>query len=135
MYFAAKCNKVGPMDRLMTRLVSRIPSDSRSAKPSLALGAVSPQALSSNMQTAATRIDAGRAIPTSALIVAVIIVVVCLGTLFGGFAGWVVGYFFEDAIMKTLQGFGVSPIFTMWELGATLGFIGGFFKPPQMNSP
>lgn len=62
-------------------------------------------------------------------IVLLVILVVILGTLFGGIAGWIVGLFFTDTIMTTLNRFGVDTIgMTMWQLGATLGFISGFFK-------
>ena len=62
-------------------------------------------------------------------IVFLIIFLVILGTLFGGIAGWIVGFFFTDTIMTTLNRFGVDTIgMTMWQLGATLGFISGFFK-------
>ena len=62
-------------------------------------------------------------------LVAVIILMVILGTLFGGIAGWIVGLFFTDTIMGTLNRIGVDTIgMTMWQLGATLGFISGFVK-------
>ena len=52
-----------------------------------------------------------------------------LGTFFGGFAGWIVGLFFTDIIMNTLNRFGVDTLgMSLWQLGATLGFISGFFK-------
>lgn len=58
-----------------------------------------------------------------------IIFMVILGTLFGGIAGWIIGLFFTDMIMTTLDAFGVRTFeLSMWQLGATLGFIGGFFK-------
>ena len=62
-------------------------------------------------------------------IVFFIIFLVILGTLFGGIAGWIVGLFFTDTIMTTLNRFGVDTMgMSMWQLGATLGFISGFFK-------
>ena len=58
-----------------------------------------------------------------------VILMVILGTLFGGIAGWIVGLFFTDIIMDTLNRFGVDTMgMTLWQLGATLGFISGFFK-------
>jgi hypothetical protein len=53
-----------------------------------------------------------------------------LAAVVGAFSGWVVGLFFSAAILHTLNtlGLGTQGI-EMWELGATLGFIGGFFKP------
>ena len=62
-------------------------------------------------------------------LVLLVIVMVILGTFFGGVAGWIVGLFFTDTIMGTLNRFGVDTMgMTMWQLGATLGFISGFFK-------
>ena len=62
-------------------------------------------------------------------LVLLIIVMVILGTFFGGVAGWIVGLFFTDTILITLNRFGVDTMgMTMWQLGATLGFISGFFK-------
>lgn len=62
-------------------------------------------------------------------VVLALFIVIILGTLMGGVAGWVVGLLFTDAIMGTLDAFGVETFeMTMWEFGATLGFISGFFK-------
>lgn len=66
-------------------------------------------------------------------LVAMVCVLVILGTLFGAFSGLIVGWLFEDTIMRTLRGFGVDTNFTMWQLGATLGFVGGFFKTTDIN--
>ena len=66
---------------------------------------------------------------TAFFLVAVIFIFIILGTLFGGIAGWIVGLFFTDTIMNTLSRIGVDTMgMTMWQLGATLGFISGFFK-------
>lgn len=64
----------------------------------------------------------------AAMAVAILVVVIITGALMGGVTGWIVGYFFEQDIMDTLRGFGVDTRFTMWQLGVTLGFIGGFFR-------
>jgi hypothetical protein len=49
-----------------------------------------------------------------------------LGAAFGAFSGWVVGLIFTDTMGKLVT---VIPGgFTPLELGAALGFIGGFFK-------
>ena len=62
-------------------------------------------------------------------VVLVIIVLAILGTFFGGVAEWIVGLFFTVTIMTTLARFGVDVYrMSMWQLGATLGFISGFFK-------
>lgn len=52
-----------------------------------------------------------------------------ISTLFGAFAGWIVGLVFEDAIMGFLARIWVKVEgLTMWQLGAALGFIGGYLK-------
>lgn len=64
-----------------------------------------------------------------------IFLMIILGTLLGGIAGWVVGFLFTDIIMNTLNRFGVDTMgMTMWQLGATLGFISGFFKSHQVKA-
>ena len=68
-------------------------------------------------------------------LVLLIVLMVILGTLFGGIAGWIVGLFFTDIIMDTLNRFGVDTMgMTMWQLGASLGFISGFFKASQVKA-
>lgn len=52
-----------------------------------------------------------------------------LGVLFGAFSGWVVSLFFNDSLMGVLTS--VVPAlkdYALWQIGATLGFVGGFFK-------
>lgn len=67
-------------------------------------------------------------------LVLLVMLLVILGTLFGGIAGWIVGLFFTDTIMSTLDAFGVETFeLSMWQLGATLGFISGFFKSSGMK--
>lgn len=53
---------------------------------------------------------------------------VLIGPLLGAFAGWVVGLFWGDEILKVLHAFGMKEGVSMWHLGAALGFIGGFFR-------
>lgn len=68
-------------------------------------------------------------------LVMLIIIMVILGTFFGGVAGWIVGLFFTDTIMQTLNRIGVDTMgMTMWQLGATLGFISGFFKATSVKA-
>lgn len=50
-----------------------------------------------------------------------------LGTLFGGIAGWAVGLFFGDTILGIAGQLGVKDI-TMFQFGAFLGFVGGFLR-------
>lgn len=67
-------------------------------------------------------------------LVLLVIVMVILGTFFGGVAGWIVGLFFTDTIMQTLNRIGIDTMgMTMWQLGATLGFVSGFFKSAKVN--
>jgi len=49
------------------------------------------------------------------------------GPLVGALSGLIVGIFFSAPILHTLSAFGVDGV-TMWQLGATLGFVGVFFK-------
>ncbi len=52
-----------------------------------------------------------------------------LGVLGGAFAGWCVSLFFDETIKLTLTRFGVDTAgVELWQIGATLGFVGGFFK-------
>ena len=63
--------------------------------------------------------------------VAVVFFLPVFSAFFGALAGVAVGLFFEDAIMWSLARFGVSTEgMTMWQLGACLGFVGGFFRTP-----
>jgi len=51
------------------------------------------------------------------------------GALMGALVGLIVGWFFSGAINNTLIGFGVNTgTFQMWEFGALLGFVAGFFR-------
>lgn len=48
-------------------------------------------------------------------------------TLFSALAGWVVGMFFGNTILGILAACGLKG-FVMWQIGATLGFVGSFFR-------
>lgn len=75
------------------------------------------------------------AVGAFALIVIIFLLFPLIGSLVGAFAGWVVGLFFEDTILSTLARFGVDTGgLAMWQLGCTLGFIGGFFKTSVSKS-
>ena len=57
-----------------------------------------------------------------------------MSTFFGALGGWIVGLFFTDTILGTLQVLGFTTTgLTMWKLGATLGFVGGFLRPIVNN--
>jgi hypothetical protein len=68
------------------------------------------------------------ATPTgSALLIAAILFVMPLfGIGFGAFAGWIAGLFYGHTLhlLAHRLGLDVEP----WQLGAMLGFVGGFFK-------
>lgn len=67
------------------------------------------------------------------LVLGGLFLMVILGTLMGAISGWIVGLFFSDTILGVWSKFGISG-FTMWELGAFLGFTGGFFRASQTNN-
>lgn len=52
---------------------------------------------------------------------------VLVSVLFGAVIGWFVGLFFGKTILAVLAGIGIKG-FSMWQIGATLGFLGGFFN-------
>ena len=66
------------------------------------------------------------------ILVGVLFLAVLLGTLVGALCGWVVGLFFGDTILGILASIGITG-FKMWQIGAFLGFVGGFFKPYSPN--
>ena len=67
-------------------------------------------------------------------LVLLVFVLVILGSLSGGIAGWIVGLFFADIIMDTLNRIGVDTMgMSMWQLGTTLGFVSGFFKTTKVQ--
>lgn len=72
-------------------------------------------------------------IGAAALLAAVIVLFPILGVLIGALSGWVVGWFFEETILGFLAALGVTG-FKMWQVGASLGFLGSFFKSVNYNS-
>jgi hypothetical protein len=52
---------------------------------------------------------------------------IILGALTGGVGGWVVGLAFGDTILGIAGQLGIKGV-TMFQLGAFLGFVGGFLK-------
>ncbi len=67
------------------------------------------------------------------LVVGGLFVFPLLGAFFGGVSGWIVGIFFGDAILGLFAALGVKGI-SMWQLGVTLGFVGGFFRSSSSSS-
>lgn len=66
---------------------------------------------------------------TAAMTAAMFVFFILFGTLMGTLGGWVVGWFFADTILTFFSYiFGTSAGLEMWELGASLGFIGGFLR-------
>lgn len=58
-----------------------------------------------------------------------------IGVFTGALAGYLVGLVFTDSVMHSLNAFGVDTNnLTMWQLGAMLGFIGGFFRIFQKST-
>lgn len=52
-----------------------------------------------------------------------------IGIVIGAFSGWLAGIFFEPTIRTTLDAFGVDTSgLALWQVGATLGFVGSFFR-------
>lgn len=59
--------------------------------------------------------------------VLVLVMAPLLGTLLGALTGWIVGWFFSETVLGFLAMLGIKGM-VMWEIGAALGFVGGFFK-------
>jgi hypothetical protein len=66
-------------------------------------------------------------------VIALLFVLPLLGALGGAFSGWVVGWFFSETILGFLAALDIKGL-AMWQIGMSLGFIGGFFKAVQTNS-
>ena len=72
---------------------------------------------------------------TAVAAVALVFFIILLTTLMGALVGWVVGLFFSETILGTLSRFGIDVMgLQMWQLGATLAFVGSFFKAHQHNT-
>lgn len=57
-----------------------------------------------------------------------LIVISCIASaFFGGVAGWIVGFVFEDTILGILAQMGITNV-TMFQVGAFLGFVTSFLK-------
>ena len=52
---------------------------------------------------------------------------ICLTTISGLIVGWVVGWFFTETILGIFAALGIKG-FAMWQVGAWLGFVSGFFR-------
>ena len=69
----------------------------------------------------------GEFLGATLLVVLTGLFIMVAGALFGAISGWVVGLILGQAILGALASAGWTGI-TMWQLGATMGFIGAFFK-------
>lgn len=56
-----------------------------------------------------------------------------LGTFFGAIGGWIVSLFFGETLTAF---FAVTPFagLQIWQIGAGMGFVGGFFKSIQTQT-
>ena len=64
-----------------------------------------------------------------------LVLLASVSTFFGAFAGWAVGLFFADTVLGFLSRLGVDVNgLAMWEIGASLGFIGGFLRTSVSTS-
>jgi hypothetical protein len=58
-----------------------------------------------------------------------IVVAPLIGVLGGAFSGWIVGFFWTDPILDFMRRIGVETEgLTVWQIGAAMGFLGGFLK-------
>ena len=62
----------------------------------------------------------------------VIFIGIILGTFIGALTGWIVGWFFGDTILSIFAYIGIKG-FSMWQIGAFLGFVSGFFRSVNFN--
>jgi hypothetical protein len=63
------------------------------------------------------------------IVLIILFVAPLLGVVLGGFAGFIVGLFFNHPILDIMTA--VIPAlngFSLTQIGATLGFVGGFFQ-------
>lgn len=73
--------------------------------------------------------DADSAVVAILVVIGAFFLLPLVGVLTGAFCGWIVGVFFPETILGTLACFGVKTEgLEVWQLGACLGFVGGFFK-------
>lgn len=59
---------------------------------------------------------------------ALLFVAPLIGVVIGAFAGWVAGLFFPGTIGAVATVLSNGLIVAPWQIGAALGFVGGFFK-------
>lgn len=57
-----------------------------------------------------------------------------VGVCIGAFVGWVVGSFFPGTVGLVGSAISGGAVMPAWQVGAVLGFVGGFFKTRVMTS-
>ena len=62
-----------------------------------------------------------------------VMLLVLIGTLAGALVGWTVGLLFSETILGIFAALGLKG-FAMWQIGAFLGFVGGFFRSSNIIS-
>lgn len=63
------------------------------------------------------------------IVLMLICIVPTLGALCGAFSGWTVSLFFNEPIMAFFGSIGVTTTnLALWQVGAAMGFLGGFLK-------
>lgn len=68
-------------------------------------------------------------VATVAVAVVLLLVAGPLGALIGAVSAYMVGLVWGDGIIGTLRAIGLPERVTMWDLGATLGFVSAFIRP------
>lgn len=77
-------------------------------------------------KTAVSFAVAGAAVGGAGMFVGAVAVVPILSAFFGAFAGYVVGWAFDETTVRVLSALNVN--LELWEVGAALAFFGSFFK-------
>lgn len=67
------------------------------------------------------------ALAASIVVLLVLFIAPIIGPIFGAFAGFIVGGFFPETARDFLDAIGMEKL-SMWQFGAMLGFVGGFFR-------
>lgn len=68
------------------------------------------------------------------LVVLAILAAPLIGICVGAFAGYIVGLFFPGTVGLVGSAIAGGAIIPAWQVGAILGFVGGFFKTRLMAS-
>ncbi len=63
-----------------------------------------------------------------ALVIALILIAPLVGICVGAFAGYIVGLLFPGTVAIVGSAIAGGALIPAWQVGAILGFVGGFFK-------